>query len=108
MVTGVLNQGQCDSGWAFAAVGALESANAIATGTLKPLSKQQLIDCDYNNKGCKGGSPEIAFKYYENDVIAMGEEEYPYKARDGKCKYDKKQADSEVTVRFHNTIRKGD
>jgi len=108
MVTGVLNQGQCDSGWAFAAVGALESANAIATGTLKPLSKQQLIDCDYNNKGCKGGSPEIAFKHYEKGVYAMTESEYPYEAKDGKCRYDKKRATSGVTVSSYSKIEKGD
>lgn len=44
-VTPVANQGQCGSSWVFGAVGAIESAYAIGTGTLVPLSVQQVVDC---------------------------------------------------------------
>ena len=76
MVTPVQNQEQCNSGWAFAAAGALESAEAINGGALFSFSTQQLIDCDYKNQGCKGGSPEDAFKYYKNGALAMHEDTY--------------------------------
>jgi cathepsin L len=35
----------------------MESAHAIATGTLLKLSEQQIIDCstEYGNSGCGGG-----------------------------------------------------
>ena len=38
-------QGQCGSSYAFSAVGALEGANALATGNLVTLSEQNIIDC---------------------------------------------------------------
>ncbi|KAF0915629.1 hypothetical protein E2562_037542, partial [Oryza meyeriana var. granulata] len=53
-VTSVKNQNPCGSCWAFAAVAAVEGANAIVNGKLLTLSEQQVLDCSGAGT-CKGG-----------------------------------------------------
>ncbi|XP_005999744.1 pro-cathepsin H [Latimeria chalumnae] len=88
-VTPVKNQGPCGSCWTFSTTGCLESVIAIATNKLPSLSEQQLVDCAqaFNNHGCSGGLPSQAFEYIKYNKGLMTEKDYPYKARNGTCKF---------------------
>jgi C1A family cysteine protease len=90
-VTPVKNQGKCGSCWAFSSVGALEGHNFIKTGKLLSFAEQQLVDCDKIDGGCNGGMMEDAIDYAGKNGI-MVEDDYPYTAQDGQCKFDAKKA----------------
>nr|XP_043637817.1 vignain-like [Erigeron canadensis] len=85
VVTPVKSQGQCGSCWAFSAVSAVESINAIKTGQLIELSEQQLVDCDSASAGCDGGLMEPAFKFIVEHGGLATEESYPYTEKHNPC-----------------------
>jgi C1A family cysteine protease len=64
VVTPIKDQNPCGVCWAFSATGTIESAAAIAGGSLQVLSAEQIIDCD--GSGCNGGGdPHQAFQYVQ-------------------------------------------
>ncbi|CAH2085104.1 unnamed protein product [Euphydryas editha] len=107
-VTGVKDQGECGSCWAFSATGALEGQHFRKTRSLVSLSEQNLIDCSssYHNSGCKGGLMNNAFNYIRDNGGIDTENTYPYEAVDNKCRYNPKNSGAD-DVGFM-VIRKGD
>ncbi|KAJ0458137.1 putative cathepsin L [Helianthus annuus] len=96
-VTEVKTQGACGACWAFSTTGVLEGANFIATGKLRNLSEQQLVDCDHTcdpsekdacDKGCSGGLMTNAYSYLMKAGGIQSEESYPYTGKSGECRFD--------------------
>jgi hypothetical protein len=85
-VTPVKDQGQCGSCWAFATVGAIEGAYAVANGTLLSLSEQQVVSCDRanGNDGCNGGEQITALDWVAKQPGICSEAGYPYTSGGGK------------------------
>lgn len=83
-VTGVKNQGNCGSCWAFSTTGSIEGAWQIATNKSVSLSEQQFVDCSTTNNGCNGGSMDEAFKFIEGHALCS-EQDYGYEAKAGTC-----------------------
>lgn len=62
-------------------IGALEGQIARSTGSLAPLSEQNLMDCSstYGNEGCNGGLTDNAFEYIAKYGVTT-DDDYPYEA----------------------------
>ncbi|KAH8086232.1 transferase [Aureococcus anophagefferens] len=83
-VTGVKNQGQCGSCWAFSTTGAMEGALFAATGSLLSLSEEQLVQCDSSSYGCNGGFPPSgALSFVASNGGVCAESDYAYTSGSG-------------------------
>ena len=104
-VTGVKNQKNCGSCWAFSSTGSIEGLLAIKTSNLLNFSEQQLMDCSssYGNHGCSGGMMDNAFKYVIDNGICS-EESYPYTGMDGSCQ----QCDTIGQINNYGDIQEND
>jgi cathepsin F len=85
-VTGVKDQGQCGSCWAFSTVGNMEGVWFLSGKTLTGLSEEQIVDCSTTDYGCQGGWPYWALTDMDAAPYSGGidsESSYPYTAGDG-------------------------
>jgi len=88
-VTGVYNQGQCGSCWAFSATENHESRWALQHNTgATPMSVQQIIDCDAPQQyGCNGGWPYQAWEYIQSQGGQDAWSCYPYQGYSAGCRW---------------------
>ncbi|KAK4259621.1 hypothetical protein QN277_005933 [Acacia crassicarpa] len=107
-VTRVKDQGNCGCCWAFAAVGAIESINAITNGQLISLSEQQLLDCadSVNQEGCSGGWSYRAFQWVIINGGITEETTYPYVTQKGSC--NKQNGGKAVKINSYTKIGQSD
>ena len=105
-VTGVKNQRQCGSCWAFSTTGSLEGQHFRQTRQLVSLSEQNLVDCSSSNHGCQGGIMDMAFRYIASNGGIDTENSYPYHSSQGVCKFSKRFVGA--TLKSYSDIRRGD
>ncbi|KAH0794660.1 Clan CA, family C1, cathepsin L-like cysteine peptidase [Histomonas meleagridis] len=93
-VNDIKDQASCGSCWAFSAIQGAEGAYFLKTGKLLSLSEQNLVDCVTTCYGCNGGLMTYAYDYVikYQDGKFMLEDDYPYKAVQGTCKFDASKA----------------
>jgi hypothetical protein len=84
-VTPPRSQGGCGCCWAFAAVGAIEGAAFLKTGTLTPLSVQQVVDCSTRNLGCEGGRYEWALEWVRGHGGLCPAAALPFRSKQREC-----------------------
>merc|ERR1712151_841898 len=66
----IRDQKHCGSCWAFSSSEVLSDRFAIATNQPSPvLSTQDMVSCDYTNKGCHGGNAVRSWQYFQETGV---------------------------------------
>ena len=99
-VTPIKDQKQCGSCWAFCTVVSFEGAYFLKYNRLLSLSEQQLVDCDTDDHGCNGGWPTTAMEFVMANGGSMLEDDYPYTASKGMCRFSASKAKMQVDQVF--------
>ncbi|TPP64711.1 Secreted cathepsin L 1 [Fasciola gigantica] len=97
-VTEVKDQGNCGSCWAFSTTGTTEGQYMKKQRTSISFFEQQLVDCSgpWGNMGCSGGLMENAYEYLKQFEWET-ESSYPYRAKEGQCRYNRQLGVAKVT-----------
>lgn len=109
IVNEIKDQGNCGACWAFGTIQACESAYALANGKLNSCSEQNLIDCCTPMcSGCNGGfeSRALDFILQKQNGLLNSENEYPYEAAEGTCRFDESKGINQIKSYIHG--RQGD
>ena len=97
VVTEVGDEYECNSNYAFSAIGNLEGLYAIEKNVLKKFSIQMILDCDTYDSSCNGGMMEYTFDWIKKNGGINFEDDYPYRGYKNTCKKNSsKYADMKV------------
>ncbi|CAH2071165.1 unnamed protein product [Thlaspi arvense] len=94
--------------WAFSTVGAVEGLNKIVSGELVTLSEQDLINCNKENNGCRGGKVEAAYEFIVNNGGLGTDNDYPYKAVNEVCNGPLKENNTNVVIDGYENLPAND
>lgn len=94
--TGVKDQANCGSCWAFGASQAMESSWWKATGQTVRFSEQQIMDCSWgyvpkkeeSASGCDGGDAWAGIGHIVEAAGIAASDDYPYLGQNDYCKED--------------------
>lgn len=111
----IKDQGQCGSCWAFSAVGAMESAQAIAnnftwpqTGENIGYSEMEVVDCTPDCFGCQGGWPRSAYNFIVGNGGIDSEADWPYFGPVGGCDAGRRTLELVATVKGYVNVTRLD
>ncbi|XP_020097748.1 ervatamin-B-like [Ananas comosus] len=107
-VTYVRDQGACSSCWAFSAVAAMEGIIQIVTGQSTPLSEQEIIDCDFTDRGCSPSWVNNAFRFVVYAGGINSEADYPYTGTRKCCDVQKLQNGRAATIYGYEDVPPND
>ena len=114
-VTPIKDQSQCGSCWAFSAVGAMESAQAIANNFTWPqsgdnlgYSEMEVVACTPDCFGCQGGWPRSAYNFISGNGGIDSEADWSYFGAVDGCDAARRTLELVANVKGYVNVTKGD